>query len=934
MTAPLSATTPTLTALSLRQLPVDCVVLCATQRLAQLLAQTHDQHADKSTSWSTLQSKTVAQWLQDRHEAMTLRGSEPRSLSGLRVLDQFQSRLIWEQIIHQSLGPNDAMLFDIGALAATAAEAHALTINWHVPSIAGQLAFASEEQRRFVEWQAAFLQRCRELELIDAPRLYAELIRHLNDGSLRLPAHVAFAGFDHFTPLEQDLQQQLAAAGVTLYALDNTAPSKSPALALSTAESIENECLAVAHWAKLQLATKPKSKLGIVAPDLAVYQNPLTDALEDVIAPTLVQPTHALERRPFNISLGQPLASLPVVRTALTILQILSQPHMVEQSLIHALLSSPYWSVTDEHDARARLDTAIRDAIGPKAPISRYSDYAEFLFDKQSVQAPATQGFLNHLGAAARNLSKQRAPSEWRRIIQVQLGQNGWLANGHLRSHEFQTREAFAKELGKLGQLDQITGNISFSKAVSLLTQLCAERLFQPKTRGTPPIQILGVLEATGMRFDGLWIVGFTDTAWPPPANPNPLLPAEALRAVGAPNASAMVQLDFARHIQSRLLESSPEVHISYPCMDNGTEQQPSPLVRQMDTAVLIEPPPKPWVHQLQQRESPLLETLIDAHAPPVRDGDKVSGGTWLLRAQAICPAWGYYQYRLGAKALATPVDGLDPRKRGTLVHDTLEYFWKETASLAALIAMSHDARRAAIAVAARKALDHFNNDRKRDALKPRQTLLEQHRLVRLIDDWLTLESTRQEGFVVLETEGEHEVQIAGIVARIQIDRIDQLNDGRTLIIDYKTGASIDIKNWAANRITEPQLPIYAAIAEHASSELAGVAFGLVHMSGAEFKGIGKDDHLLPGMHGIDSKQGRKIFETTQFPDWSSVIDHWRQALHRVADEIREGTATVSITSDDDIRYCDVRPLLRLSERQAQLDAAIAADRAQAERNA
>lgn len=934
MTAPLSTAAPTLTALSLLQLPADCVVLCATQRLAQLLAQTHDQHADKGASWATLQSKTFAQWLQERHDAMTLRGCEPSSLSGLRVLDQFQARLIWEQIIHQSLGPNDAMLFDIGSLAATAAEAHALSINWHIPSVAAQLAFASEEQCRFVEWQAAFLQRCRDLELIDASRLHAELIRHLNDGSLRLPAHVAFAGFDHYTPLEQDLQQQLAAAGVTLYTLDHAVPGNAPVLALSTAESIESECLAVAHWAKLQLAANPKATLGIVAPDLATYQNPLTDALEDVLAPTLVQPSQALERRPFNISLGQPLASLPVVRTALTLLQVLSQHHAVEQSLIHELLASPYWSVNAEHDARARLDTAIRDAIAPKAPISRYSDYAEFLFDKQSVQAPATQGFLNHLGAAARNLSKQRAPSEWRRVIQTQLGQSGWLANGHLRSHEFQTREAFAKELGKLGQLDQITGNISFSKAVSLLTQLCAERLFQPKTRGTPPIQILGVLEATGVRFDALWIAGLTDTTWPPPANPNPLLPAEALRAVGAPNASATVQLDFARRIQSRLLQSSPEIHISYPRMDNGTEQQSSPLVRQMDAAPLIASPAKPWVHELQQRTRPLLETLMDAHAPPVRDGDKVSGGTWLLRAQAICPAWGYYQYRLGAKALATPVEGLDPRKRGTLVHDTLEFFWKETTSLAALKAMSDHARRTAVAAAASKALDHFNNDRKRDALKPRQTLLEQHRLVRLIDDWLQLESTRQENFLVLETEGKREVQIAGIVAHVQIDRIDQLDDGRTLIIDYKTGASIDINNWAADRITEPQLPIYAAIAEHASSEIAGVAFGLVHMSGAEFKGIGQDDHLLPGMHGIDSKQSRKLFEATQFPDWGSVIDHWRQALHRVADEIREGTATVSITRADDIRYCDVRPLLRLAERQAQLDAAIAADNARTESSA
>lgn len=927
MTTHLSPAAPMLATVSLQQLPASCVVLCATQRLAQQLSQSHDQHADKSASWATLQSKTFGQWLQERYAAMALRGCEPPGLQGLRVLDGFQERLVWEQIIHQSLGPNDALLFDIGALAATAADAHALTINWGIPAFTGATAFASEEQRRFCEWQSAFLKRCNELNLIDGARLNAELIRQLEADSLRLPEWVVFAGFDHYTPLEVECQRQLERIGARLGILAQDALPIKPTPEIGAAETIDAECLAVAHWAKAQLAGQSNARIGIVAPDLANYQHPLADALEDVLDPTLVLPGNALQRRPFNISLGQPLAASPVVRTALTILQVLTQHHAVEQPMMRTLLASPYWSRTNENDARARLDSAMREGIAPKAPLSRYCDFAEYLFEKQSVRAPATLGFLNSLGAATRTLGKQRPPSEWRRVIRAVLGNGGWLANDHLRSHEFQTREAFGKELGKLAQLDQITGSIAFSKAVSLLTQLCAERLFQPKTRGTPPIQVLGVLEATGMRFDAVWIMGVTGTAWPPPANPNPLLPAEVLRAAGAPNASASVQLDFAQRIQTRLLESAPIVRISYPHMDNATEQQPSPLIRHLGAAKPINPLPAAWVADLQRREAPLLETLMDALAPPVGEGDTVGGGTALLRAQAICPAWGYFQYRLGAKALAKPVEGLDPRKRGTLIHDTLERFWKETQSLATLKTMNDDDRRAAVTAAAKAALAQFNNDRKREALKPRQAMLEERRLVRLVDEWLQLELTRKEDFVVLEAEAKREVQVAGIVARMQIDRIDQLSDGRTVIIDYKTGADIDISNWAADRITEPQLPVYAAIAEHASGIIAGVAFGLVHITGAEFKGVGQDNHLLPGVHAMSSERGRKLFDTTRFPDWSSVIDHWRQAIHRVAQEVRDGKAGVSITSDNDIRFCEVRPLLRLAERQTQLDAAIAADK-------
>lgn len=924
MKAHLSPDVPMLAKVSLRQLPAGCVVLCATQRLAQQLSSSHDHHADKGTSWATLQCKTFGQWLQERYAAMALRDCEPPTLRGLRVLDGFQERLLWEQVIHQSLGANEALIFDIGALAATAADAHALTINWAIPVTAQNNAFASEEQRRFCEWQSAFLKRCNALRLIDAARLHAELIRQLATDAQHLPEWLIFAGFDHYTPLELACQQQLAQAGCQLGTLVEDNQPIRPTPVIGIAETIDAECLAVAHWAKALLAERPDTPIGIVVPDLATYQHPLTDALEDIIDPTLVLPGNVLQRRPFNISLGQPLATQPVVRTALMLLQVLTQHHAVEQPMIRTLLASPYWSSTDESDARARLDCAMREGVAPKAPLSRYSDFAEYLYDKQSILAPATQGFLNRLGAATRNLGKQRPPSEWRRVIQALLVNGGWLANGHLRSDEFQAREAFGKELGKLAQLDQITGHISFSKAVSLLVQLCAERLFQPKTRGTPPIQVLGVLEATGMRFDALWIMGLSDRAWPPPANPNPLLPAEALRAAGAPNASASVQLDFAQRIQTRLLESARIVRISYPHTDNATEQQPSPLIHPLGAAQPLHPPAVDWVADLQCREAPRLESLMDADAPPVDEGDTIGGGTALLRAQAICPAWGYFQYRLGAKALAKPVEGLDPRKRGTLIHDTLERFWKETQSLATLKTMRDDERRAVVTTAANAALAQFNNDRKREALKPRQAMLEQRRLVRLVDEWLQLESTREEDFVVIEAEGQREVQVAGIVARLQIDRIDQLGDGRTVIIDYKTGADIDISNWAANRITEPQLPIYAAIAEHASGAIAGVAFGLVHITGAGFKGVGQDDHLLPGVHAMSSDRGRKLFDATRFPDWSSVITHWRQAIHRIAQEVRDGAAGVSITSEHDIRFCEVRPLLRLAERQAQLDTAIA----------
>ena len=56
------------------------------------------------------------------------------------------------------------------------------------------------------------------------------------------------------------------------------------------------------------------------------------------------------------------------------------------------------------------------------------------------------------------------------------------------------------------------------------LKRHCADTLFQPESPDAP-IQILGVLESAGLRFDCLWVSGLTDEAWPLDAQAQPLHP-------------------------------------------------------------------------------------------------------------------------------------------------------------------------------------------------------------------------------------------------------------------------------------------------------------------------------------------------------------------------------------------------------------------------
>ena len=147
--------------------------------------------------------------------------------------------------------------------------------------------------------------------------------------------------------------------------------------------------------------------------------------------------------------------------------------------------------------------------------------------------------------------------------------------------------------------------------------------------------------------------------------------------------------------------------------------------------------------------------------------------------------------------------------------------------------------------------------------------------------------------------------------------------NSRQIIIDYKTGAAIDIRNWAEQRITEPQLPIYAALV---NDKVAAVVFAKVLLDKPAFAGVADEKDILPGVQGIgDDKQ--KIFDPAEFPDWIALVTHWRERLHAVAREVKQGQAGVIFTDESALQYCEVLPLLRLSERRRLLAQALARPR-------
>lgn len=898
----------------------EALILCATSRLAQDLQRQHAnlKHDQGLKRWPTLRTLTVDQWLRQLEDDWML--SLPLDALPLsrKVLTDTEVAWVFEDIIRRSL-PHVA-LFDVAALAHDAAIAHRLSVIWSMPAFS---APGSEEQRQFLGWQRAFNALCEANHWLDPASHQSLLVQSLNRFPEYLPRHLLFAGFDRYTPIERTIWQAVEGHGLRVSELELGVTPPLPEV--RSYPDINSECLAAAQWAATYLEAHPQARLGWVVPDLNRLRLRIEDTLHQVLAPSAMRTIHHENPRTYNISLGRPLSTYPLIRAAIDLLRVAFNPSPdIPFERLSDLMVSAFWShAQTEGDARAMIDARMREGRGDAMSWSHALQTVNHWADRLHASVPNALKHLGHLVEPSQTWGSHRLlPSQWTPIFESVLKHGGWLAEYELSSHEYQTRQAFADMFEQLADLDEVMGRTEVHQALKRLNQLCAQRVFQPQTTGQPALQVLGTLEASGLSFDALWIMGMNDSVWPPPAQPSPFLPISWQRQQQTPNASSEVQSAFADSVMTRLLSAAPQVICSWSRMDNDSELRPSPVLKPwLPGQSCTTPERHDWVAQAARHRPMNLDVpRPDDRAPPVAEGEHVPGGSGLLRAQAICPAWAYYRYRLGAKKLNTPREGLDSATRGTLVHDALCHFWRAVPSLAALKACSMDALTRHIQISVDQALDRYSSQPDHLPLSASEQLLEFDRLCKLLKRWVAVEHGRVLPFRVIETEKSVQVTLEGLDMRLQIDRIDELEDGRWIIMDYKTGRSVDFKNWASTRITEPQLPLYAVMSCVDPTQLAGVIFGKVRLRGKEagFAGLTAEADLLPSVDPFNSNKLRKLYPEVHFPDWSSVLHHWQTQLHRVAREVRDGVASVNFENESDLQYCDVLPLLRLTERQLQ----------------
>ena len=900
------------------------VVLCATARLASSLrrAQGDLQAARGVVTWRALQTATPAQWLDHLTSAALLRGEIPPASRVGTFLSWPQECSVWEQAIAADAGAA-AELFDREGMALAAMEAASLQRTWRIEVAE---ALHTEEYRAFLLWRERVIETCQAGGWRTADDVMAWRIECIERGIGGLPARLGIAGFIAPDPLVSRLLVVLEGRGVELFQVDFGRADSLPALGVELPDA-EAECLAAARWAGDWLKRDASARLRIAVADLPARRRLLESALEDALHPCAVGVDWAALERDHVFVAGAPLAAEPLVDIALRLLQLSVHPQRVAQAEFGALLCGPGWSAdVGEADARARIEAGLRELLPPETSLERLARAVPRR--AEGLHAPSLVAHLGALLEAARSGPRRQLPSLWGKGFGELLAAIGWPGQRVLLSAERAACDELREALSGLAVLDAILGRVDAGEALRQLQRQCRDHAFDAPRQTVARVEICSLTDALAGPVAGLWVMGLNEGAWPPVPRANPLLPAELQRRAGISAARADSLAAEARSVQALWCGSAAEVVFSWAQRDSERPLRVSPLLanifRRESTELSSEPMERIDDGLLERMDDglleriddDLLERIDDARAPPLGAAERIRGGTALLAAQAVCPAWGFYQYRLGAAVLPAPTFGLDARARGSLLHSALEEFWRGRC-LADLTQMDEAARSAEISRVVAHALADFDRHAA-EPLPPRLRQLEDERLQALLAVWLEVEE-RRSPFRVLACEERQELDIEGLPVRVVIDRIDQLDDGRLVVIDYKSGRSVSADSWADARIGEPQLPIYAALA-FPDRDVAAVALARVTRDEPGFLGVSEDEGLLPEVKSLDLQ--RKRYAPDEFPDWSALRRLWAERITEVAREVRDGVAAVVFSDEQAIAYCDVRPLLRVAERRQQFEEA------------
>lgn len=758
------------------------------------------------------------------------------------------------------------------------------------------LSMNSGRSKLFTDWALEVNKLIKTDEAVEA-----DIAQLLAQQDISLSKPVLLIAFEHLTPAETVFLENLRAnTGVQcLVSEDHVVPFTSFTLAtLLSAQppepapligfnSFAEELAAAAYWSKRILNEVPDSRIGVVIPslvqDYAMVQRQFAVTLNPLSGSAMPK---------FDMSGGTALSSQPVWLHASTLLDWCDQS--ANPNTILKLADSPFLELPWCKTLNANWPNFLRRNITP-----------------QDLKHLASAQEASSLIALLEQLPKRANIRTWIGHIRALLKTANWPRLSNINSIQYQAAQSIFTQLDNLANL-QYQKQLSFRQALNFITFNLEQKPFAPQ-RQASPIQVLGLLETTGLSFSHLWICGMSASNFPSTSQLNPFIPRSVAEEFGLPRCNQEQELAFAQRTLGHWRSCGAELHFSYTRMENDSPQLPSKLVLDAiaddgnthTTSATVTGTKQPAAyslrHPLMINQGANLELVEDALGTRLTQ-PHIKGGTGILKNQANCPFKAFATSRLGLKQPRDAKDFLDALDRGNSLHKILENLMRIYSDSDAIkqISTAEIEKQCRLVLKTHRGLPNSFIEN------------EVWRIVDLVQQWLALEAQRRP-FKISGIEQNFELDLGGTTFSLKIDRVDQV-DEQEVIIDYKSNSNT-VNGALSEPISDPQLPAYALL----SDKVAGVYFASIKDQKVNVDGIADPSGNLVASNSkgfsIKNPDGKNINSadgSTSQVSWQEKVTQWQLELTELAQDIALGKADVAPRKGA-CEYCHLTSLCRIN---------------------
>ena len=859
------------------------VVVPTAQRAAALrLGFAAQQLRVGHRAFRTPDVRSLSGWLRGQPGAKGTNGAP------LRRLGASEEWLLWREAVGEAAAK---LALPAAGLVDAVRQSAALLYEWRIPPTALRQS-GIHEALLLSHSLDAIDARLADLGAAAPWRTLADLAREPP------PRAPTFAGFTHLTPARRALLAAWSQRGTAVQELGCAFPGSPGRLARAADPAAE--LAQVARWCRERLTMLPSARLLVIIPELGRRQGEVRRVFDAALGGDVA---------PYAVEGGQPLTAYAPIAEGLSTLRLLAAD--VELADISQWLRAAFW-LQPQASRRALLDAWLRTVVPPRLNAGQLLQALRAAPPWLLAHADESAALLLCVMEAFAGGSRATLGMWSGRFARV-LALCGLHAGAarHRDSRTQQVLQRLDELLQECAALPAALGMFNGVEAVAVFTRLLARTRFEPAT-GDAAVTITASLADPVLRYDGIWVSGLHAGVLPQRAHFDPFIPVSLQRQAGVSAADAAALVSQAQQALDILCRSSHEFIVSAPAHAEDLELAASPLLAPY---ALESFPAPPRAQQLPQliRASRRVEVFVDDSGAAWPDAAPLPAGTRAIELQSRCPFRAYAQLRLGAEPLESPVPGITPRERGRMLHRALELLWqrlRDSSGLAAARAGLAQAQWVSecVAQAGNEILRGTDADEPQDPafspaadatglLELRRAAIarELGRAARLINALCDLEACRAP-FVVHELETKHRVHSGGALLDVRVDRMDRLEDGTQVILDYKSGRAVT-PDWELEQTTHPQLLVYLLAAQAPVSALA-----VAHLDpkSVVFKGIGDEDLRLPGVKAAAGS-------------WSRQLQAWNAQVAQLAGDFVRGDARVAPT-DRACDYCHLHAFCRIAD--------------------